>query len=64
MKKWLIGLLSLMVASAVFAESDIDKGLKELDVIDAHYVYTDVDATANFFYYGYRYLFKIIADEF
>ena len=49
MKKWLIGLLSLMVASAVFAESDIDKGLKELDVIDAHYVYTDVDATANFF---------------
>ena len=49
MKKWLIGLLSLMVASTAFAESDIDKGLKELDVIDAHYVYTDVDATANFF---------------
>lgn len=49
MKKLLIGLLSLMVASAVFAESDIDKGLKELDVIDEHYVYTDLDATANFF---------------
>ena len=49
MKKLLIGLLSLMVAGNAFAESDLDRGLKELDVIDENYIYTDIDATAGFF---------------
>lgn len=49
MKKWLIGLLSLMVASTAFAESDIDKGLKELGIVDEDYVYTDIDLVTTFF---------------
>ena len=48
-KKLLIGLLSLMVAGSAFAESDLDRGLKELDLIDDDYVYTDVDLVTTFF---------------
>lgn len=49
MKKLLIAFLSMTVAGAAFAESDLDRGLKELDVIDENYIYTDIDATAGFF---------------
>lgn len=49
MKKLLIAFLSMTVAGAAFAEFDLDRGLKELDVIDENYIYTDIDATASFF---------------
>lgn len=49
MKKLLIAFLSMTVAGAAFAESDLDRGLKELDIIDENYIYTDIDATAGFF---------------
>jgi len=49
MKKLLIVFLSMAVAVAAFAESDIDRGLKELDIIDDNYVYTDIDLAISFF---------------
>ncbi|WP_250162871.1 hypothetical protein [Psychrobacter sp. WY6] len=49
MKKLLIILVSMTVAGAAFAESDIDKGLNELGIVDDNYVYTDVELATTFF---------------
>lgn len=49
MKKILVLLLSLTVANAALAESELDKGLKNLDIVDDNYVYTDFDLATSFF---------------
>ena len=49
MKKLFIILLSVTMSGAAFAESDIDSGLKQLDIVDDNYVYTDLDLASSFF---------------
>ena len=49
MKKLLIILLSMAVTVPAFAESELDNGLKELDIVDDNYVYTDLDLATVFF---------------
>lgn len=49
MKKLLIILLSMTVAGAAFAKTEIDEGLKELGIVDHNYVYTDIDLATTFF---------------
>lgn len=39
----------MAVAGTAFAESDLDRGLKELNLIDDDYVYTDIDLATTFF---------------
>jgi hypothetical protein len=49
MKKLFIILLSMTVAGAAFAETEIDEGLKESGIVDHNYVYTDIDLATTFF---------------
>ena len=49
MKKLLIAFLSMTVAGAAFAESEIDRGLKKFGIVDHNYVYKDIDLATNFF---------------
>ena len=49
MKKILVLLLSLTAVNAALAESELDKGLKSLDIVDDNYIYTDLDLATGFF---------------